>query len=663
MVGFDIKLFFCIIILFFRFSTAIGQQNDPDVAWYESFFQRGKNKAAEKVLEQNTKMLDVAQENHDLQSQTQALNAVGLIYLTRFNDYERAMDFFIRALVLEDSLGLRTKQIFTYLAIAQVFEEVGNYHGSAEFLRQAIAINDVVNNKNILVFILNRLGKVNAAMGRIEDAFENHETVLEYKDEINRPTVEAEALYNIGHLYNQQRKYEDALRNYKKALAIWRSIKDKRDESISLNDIGELYQGMKNYERAMANHIAALEIQKELDDKNGIAVSYNNIGVLYFEQKDLERAVENFNLALASNQASQDQMRKSYDYLSQCYNGLGNYKEALKYNNLLTQINDFIQNEKNDRMVLEAQSRYTLGKKESEIGKLESERVKREKEIEDQKKFRNILYIVIALIFVIVMLVFYLYTQKRRTNKTLEAVNEKVKLQNQELHELNATKDKFFSIISHDLKGPLNSLTSFSGLLINHIESLSKEEIQMMAKDLDKSVKNLFALLENLLEWSRSQTGNIDFKPEVFQLTNLLENNRELLQMQAQTKQIALVNETKTACQVKADKNSISTVIRNLLSNAIKFTPQGGTVSIEAKQMANEIRVSIKDTGVGMSAAILNKLFRIDTKHSTKGTADEKGTGLGLILCKDFIEKNGGRIWVESEIDNGSTFYFTLPSC
>jgi len=236
-----------------------------------------------------------------------------------------------------------------------------------------------------------------------------------------------------------------------------------------------------------------------------------------------------------------------------------------------------------------------------------------------------------------------------------------IQRKNIELEEHNATKDKFFSIISHDLKGPLNSLTSFSGLLINHTESLTKNEIQMLAKDLDQSLKNLFALLENLLEWSRTQTNSIDFKPEPFDLNMLLKENKDLLNAQTNSKQIDMRIKELTDGIISAHRYSVSTVIRNLMSNAIKFTPPGGRISVETERDQSKIKVSITDTGVGIPFSIAEKLFRIDTRHSTKGTADEKGTGIGLILCKEFIEKNGGTIGVQSEEGKGSTFYFTLP--
>jgi signal transduction histidine kinase len=299
--------------------------------------------------------------------------------------------------------------------------------------------------------------------------------------------------------------------------------------------------------------------------------------------------------------------------------------------------------------------------KESQIEDLEQDREEREKQLQIQKNLRNFLVSMIVLGLIIVVLIFYLYKTKQRANRELQTINSRVKQQNIQLAELNATKDKFFSIIGHDLKGPLNSLTSFSRLLMNHTDSLSKDEIQMLARDFDKSLKNLFALLENLLEWSRSQTGNIEFKREVFDMNLLLKENEDLLRTQANNKRIVLNHVNDSAVNVRAHKNSIHTVVRNLISNAIKFTPEGGSITISSTLNHEMAIIAIADTGVGMNQAVIDKLFRIDSKLSTKGTADEKGTGLGLILCKEFVEKNGGTLWVNSAEYKGSVFSFTVP--
>jgi signal transduction histidine kinase len=642
--------------------SSLGQDTDLKT-WYESFLT--SKKSPEKALVESNARLEEALETHDLPAEARARMEMGLIHLTRTQDFEKAMDFFIHSLIIEDSLKFLKEQAITRLAISQLFEEVKDYPKSAESLEQALLANrQSGDDPVILVMILNKLGKINALLGKMEEAFGSYQQVLNHKESVNDPGIEAEALFNMGNLYKVQGQYTKALDVHKQALALRRSMADKKNEALSLNDIGELYRLMKNEERALANHTAALEMRVALKDKSAIAESYNNIGALYFDQKNIERAIANLELALTAGRESQDQEKvsKTYELLSQCYKGLGDYKKAFEYQDQFVNLNEFLLRDENAHQLLEAQNRYEIDQKQSQIKKLDAIRQQREHELQEQKKFRNFLIALTSLVLVVVLLVIYLYWQKRKSNKVLHVANMKIQQQNLQLQELNATKDKFFSIISHDLKGPLNSFTSFSGLLMNHTDSLSKDEIKMLAKDLDKSLKNLFSLLENLLEWSRSQTGNIQFKAEPFDLAAMLEDNRNLLQGQAQNKKINIVNTVNGDLPVQAHKHSINTVIRNLISNAIKFTPEGGTITLAVAQTKEALNVSISDTGVGMSAEVMEKLFRIDSKHSTKGTADEKGTGLGLILCKDFIEKNGGKIWVESKEGKGSVFYFTLPA-
>ncbi|MBK8944024.1 MAG: PAS domain S-box protein [Ignavibacteriae bacterium] len=230
------------------------------------------------------------------------------------------------------------------------------------------------------------------------------------------------------------------------------------------------------------------------------------------------------------------------------------------------------------------------------------------------------------------------------------------------LKELNASKDKFFSIISHDLRSPLTSIIGFAEVMIEDLETLSKEEIKEFTNSIYKSSKNVQNLLENLLQWSRIQTGRIEFNPINFEINNLINDVIALYQVNAARKKITLVNLLEKQYKVNADKFMIDTVLRNLVSNAIKFTPQGGTIKINVEKLdENNLTISIIDSGVGIKEEIIEKLFKIDSHITTKGTDKEKGTGLGLILCKEFVEKHQGKIWVESKFEEGSEFKFTLP--
>jgi len=231
----------------------------------------------------------------------------------------------------------------------------------------------------------------------------------------------------------------------------------------------------------------------------------------------------------------------------------------------------------------------------------------------------------------------------------------------EELQKINQSKDKFFSIIAHDLKGPFHNLIGASDLLIDEIQHGNSENVERLSRTILNTSTQTYSLLENLLEWSRSQTGVIEFKPQMLQLSDIIKELFDLLQFQADAKKIRLVNLLVGNPQIYADLNMVTTVIRNLVSNALKYNYPGGKIRVSAHQADLKTTISIQDDGVGISPSNLGKLFSIADNISTAGTAKEKGTGLGLILCREFVEKHNGKIWAESERGKGSIFYFTLP--
>ncbi len=230
-----------------------------------------------------------------------------------------------------------------------------------------------------------------------------------------------------------------------------------------------------------------------------------------------------------------------------------------------------------------------------------------------------------------------------------------------ELIELNATKNKFFSIIAHDLKNPFNSIIGYSELLIDHIKGKEYGKLEDYANIILQSSNRAMDLLMNLMAWAQSQSGRMDFNPECFDIIPLVDDVTLLVNGIAKQKSILIESTLPTSIQVNADKQMISTVLRNLISNAIKFTMPEGKITISAFDKQNQLIVSVTDTGVGISQERIDKLFNISEGYSTPGTQDEKGTGLGLILCKEFINKNNGEIWVESKSGIGTTLYFSLP--
>ena len=230
------------------------------------------------------------------------------------------------------------------------------------------------------------------------------------------------------------------------------------------------------------------------------------------------------------------------------------------------------------------------------------------------------------------------------------------------LIELNATKDKFFSIIAHDLKSPFNSIMGYSELLIEQLNEKNFEKLRDFSNTILQSSKRAMDLLSNLMQWAQSQSGRMSYNPEYFELLFLFNEVSLSLNGTAGQKSIIITaNILPADIQAYADRSMIETVLRNLISNAIKFSQPGGRITISALNKQKELIVSVSDNGVGISKENIDKLFNLNESYSTNGTWKEQGTGLGLILCKEFIEKNNGKIWVESKIGAGSTFYFTLP--
>lgn len=638
-----------LIILIICHAHATLAQNESNAAWLqERFSGKGVSKNPDEAMRLLLDNKNSAREENDPQKEARAMMELAAFNSIQQKDYKAALDWLIQALKLVNKPDLQNERVMIFIAIARMFEEVGYLEKSIHQLDRATQTNKE-SDFELLLLILNDRGRIYAKLFQYDSAVQAYQKMLRFAHNSELRDWEGDALYALGELQTSTKEFDAALKNHRQGLDIRRALKDRSKEAASLNSIALLYLKEKNFERAKANFELAIKYRKQLNDIGTVAESYNNMGLLYIAQKDYKQAIAQFNLALKNAQeaGAPDQMLKANDNLSISYRALGDFKQALHYKDQLIGIHDMIQHEKDRHELVEIENRYAIEGRDAEISKLGADMKEREQKIAAQERERNFLLIVIGLVAVIGALILYLYFLIRRTNKRLT--------------EINGTKDKLFSIIGHDLKAPLNSLMAFSSLLIHHSETLTKEEIKMLSGDVDKSLKNLFNLLENLLEWGRSQSGNVDFTPAPFDLAAVIQENFELLKPLAERKKIALVNMASGKFMVNAHRHSINTVVRNLTNNAIKFTSDGGQITLKAEEVNQQIKFTVADNGIGMSKETLKGIFKVGTKHSTLGTAQEKGTGLGLVICKDFIEKNGGSIGVESEQGRGSKFFFTVP--
>jgi signal transduction histidine kinase len=352
-------------------------------------------------------------------------------------------------------------------------------------------------------------------------------------------------------------------------------------------------------------------------------------------------------LAISNNQKKIQQ--NIYSKLTEVYLSLKDLKNAIRCQKNQIEIQDLLLSGAANIKIEQLQAIYEIDKKNSQIIELEKQNKINSLIIRQHWISQLILIIGIFIALLISLFVYWFYA--------------KIRHKNLELKETNAAKDKFFAIIAHDLRGPTGNLASFLEYLNETFNELSPTELKEILLSLYKSAENVSVLLENLLIWAQSQLNKIEFKPSELRLTDVIQNSIKGLKQSADNKQIDIRYELNDQICVLADPNMVQTIVRNLLSNAIKFTPRGGSVIIKTDVMnMNHASVSIIDNGVGIEESSLSKIFDISNTLHTSGTEDEKSTGLGLILVKDFVEKNKGTIAIDSQKGEGTIVSFTLPT-
>jgi signal transduction histidine kinase len=578
------------------------------------------------------------------------------------SDHEKALEICFKAEANAKTNGFIEELIMAKLAIAEIYFQIGNNLKALEYQIKAYHLSDSANYQHLNSIILNSEARSYIHLDELDNARRCLKNSLNNAKLNDQTELIAETNLMYGDLYSDALNYHHAIAYYEIALEIFIKTHKELMEAIALYKIGNCKFSLDMIDESYQYHLQSLKIRNKINDRTGLAESYNQIGKFYLENGQYQKAINNLKLGLANAEMvnSNILMQQSFDYLYQAYFEMDDFRQAVFYQDKYTSISELIYGEADQRKIQELNTQLQIEQREHRIKDLEEKAKQKEKDLASSQKFVTTLILLLVVVAISIYFFIRSFQEKRKINIELQEINEKVIKQNEDLKELNNTKDKFFSIIGHDLKGPLNSLTSFSQLLINHTASLTEEEIRTVAKDLDKSLKNLFELLENLLGWARSQTGRLEVIPEDFKIADVIKENVRLLSKAARNKKIKMEMIMEDDVVVHADINSVKTVIRNLLSNAIKFTEEDGLISIIVDEWKEKVEIGIHDTGVGMTHEVREKIFDLTTKHSTLGTNNEKGTGLGLILCKEFVDRNGGSLTVESEQGVGSSFKFTL---
>lgn len=639
--------------------------------------------------------------------------ADGMVSMARVyalkGDYDKAKKNFNGAQLLyatmKDDLGLAN----CYIEAGRMYNNIANYDLASNYFRQALDIYKKLKDENGIAYSYHNIGMVSDNIGKSSFALDNYFKSLSINLKLNDKLRSAKDYNNIGVIMQGMELYPKSMEYYKRAIKIWQESKNVQGVSTAYENIGEIMIAEKKYDDAIVYLSKSMKLTKELDDKNGISSLYADFGLCYAYKKqydialsylaqalkmstdfkiEINTAVTYIDYAIVYN--LQKNYQEAYKYallantlsdklgslasrtsasmqLSEALGGLGRFQEAYKAQRKYIELKDSLKSDESVRKL----TSFNLESSFAEKQRLLAAQHQRQDDLYQQKIQRqgllSAIFFLIILGMAAILIVYYkakLKQQKINTileDKNAEVIQQKADLNEQayKLNDLNNLKDRLISVLAHDLRAPLSTLRGLFGLLED--DTISHDQFLTMIPQALKKLEYTSDFLDTLLFWINSQMENFDSSAKSFPIKDVISYEVSNYYEQAAEKGIKLTDNVSENITVAADPNSIRIVTRNLITNAIKFSRKDDTITVGVQQRdANYILISVKDSGVGMSEKQLNKLFKSKVDSGT-GTNNESGTGMGLLFCKDLIEKCNGKIWVESIQGKGTEFFFTLP--
>ena len=574
--------------------------------------------------------------------------------------------------------------------------------------KEALELSSKTNNLRGQAYAYRNLSSVYYDSESYLQGMEYLNRALDIFRKINDKEGIANCYISLGHLYRQLKDRKQEIDYHKKSFEIFSDLKIKERIGVTSHNLGESYYYNNEFNKSRKLTVYAIGINKSINNLSVLSSCYKVIGLVEFAEKNYDEAEKHFlNVIEISSRLGENSQKiatiESLLQLAEIYQLNGNTAAHLEYlkkaaafshdnslpnhlKNTYTQLVLYFSKNNNQlevqNYVLEyntvldsidnrqIKNRSDLIKSVIQVHELENQKASlEERNLQKVAELRGRNLIIILVVFFALFLI-WIFFQQKRTNGKLETANQllhrqQLIIESQRLHleELNKTKDKFFSIVAHDLKSPLNNLKSFSGILVDDIDSISKEEISFLSKQLQTSVDNTIKLADNLITWARVQMKDFKTNIEKLNLAEVVLSSRDVYDEVARNKGIQIRTDFAENLSFLGDRYQITFVLRNLINNAIKFSHPGEFVTIEACYVpGNELQISVSDTGMGIAEDVKKSIFSIDKKQSIVGTAGEKGTGLGLMLSYEFVQLNNGSIDVQSESGEGTTFRIRLKT-
>jgi signal transduction histidine kinase len=464
------------------------------------------------------------------------------------------------------------------------------------------------------------------------------------------------SLLNAGEVYRLVGKYDSAVIYFEESGKIFQEVEFLMGTAYNMGNIGLIHAQRGEHQIAKNKMDLASAILKDLGDFYPIAVYDLYIADIYKENNDIARALEyaQHSLEISKEYSLKEQIRDANLKLSELYDAQNDYQKAYYHQSQYLVYRDSINSEEKIREIADLRTEYEVGQREAEIALLKTE-----------QENRYILFVSMAIIILLLAILSIIYfrnsKRKQRLNSILREQKEEIETQRDQMEDINETREKFLSIIAHDLMGPVNSFKGLSAIMKMSIEKQDKKDLLDIHQVLNKTINNMSNLLTNLLDWSVTQQGSIPYYPEKLYVHQLTSELFDLFFNTAENKNIKLKAEVTTDLSIWADENSVKTILRNLVSNALKFTEENGSIEVSAEKNDGFIAIKVQDTGTGMLQDKIDLLLTEDHFERSQGTKGEKGVGLGLQLVKEFTQMNKGKLEIESQIHRATTFIVYMP--
>ncbi len=601
-------------------------------------------------------LLRAISKNSNDSSQVIALNEIALA--VRDTNEMLACQYAIKAKELATKINFRKGLGLASANLGWIYYRQGDYVKAFETSSEALALNTEISNQQEMANSIYTIGLIESRLRKYDTALVHFKRAHELFTESHEATGLSKSLTSAAYCLIKLKKLDSARHNTLKAIEA--SPDDKARLAAAKRTLGDIFFEEKKFKEALDNYMLALKLNEELNNKVATVFTRYRIGKTFLKLNNPDRALTylNKNISIATKGKLKNALKSTYQYASEAYSQKKDFTNAYKYLVLANQQKDSLDEQRNERKFALAQVKHDSDLKNARIKLLTKDALLKENEIKNQK---HLIYLGIGSFAVLLALVFTIYKNYRSSkiaNLLLVSRNQMIHLQAEELKNLNATKDKIFSIIGHDLRSPLTGIHSLLSLITKN--EISQKEFLEYSLYLKRNLEYVQNDLDNLLNWATTQLKGVKPVFENVSAYHIVNEKINLLTEVAKSKNISFKNEVTTNISIFSDANHLGLVIRNLLANAIKFSQPGGIITVAATVVNGFVQLTVTDTGVGMTEEEVSKLFKSDSHFTRKGTHNEKGMGLGLLLVKEFVQINNGSISVASNHGQGASFTVSL---